>query len=265
MDSTFDFQGDFDPAVYLEMGFKQQSVYSAIKTFALENIHAYFASNHTSSQGRPLQVLDYGCGPVLAYDISVAGVGGEIVLAEYAGKCRDAIQKWLDRDPSAWDWSLYIKHVVQTLQGKGEHEVTEREESLRKAIKAIVPCDITQEPPIAKGFEGPYDVVMSMLCIENGCNTREDYKAAVRRISTFIKTKGTLILYSSVRDKEGLGYYHVGKSKVFQVALPLQFVLTTLEENGFTSIIPNMLPERESCHFQLQIHRSGNSSLHHCN
>ena len=47
-----------------------------------------------------------------------------------------------------------------------------REETLRKAIKVIVPCNITQDPPIAKGYEGPYDVMMSMLCIENCCLTR---------------------------------------------------------------------------------------------
>ena len=67
-------------------------------------------------------------------------------------------------------------------------------------------------------------------------HAREEYKAAVKRISNLINTGGTLLLYSTVRNKEGLGYYHVGEAKYVQVALPLQFVLHTLEEVGFADI-----------------------------
>ena len=129
-------------------------------------------------------------------------------------------------------------------------EVLKREESLRKAIKAVVPCDITSDPPIAKDFEGPYDVVMSMLCIENGCLTQEEYKTAIKRISTLVKRGGNLLLYSSVRNRgasdQTPGYYYVGKIRYIQVALPLQFVQTTLKDNGFEIIKTNMLPEEES-------------------
>ena len=59
-----------------------------------------------------------------------------------------------------------------------------RKQDMLKAIKAIVPCDITQDPPIAKGYEGPYDVVMSMLCLETACRTRVEYTAAVKRLAT---------------------------------------------------------------------------------
>ena len=43
----------------------------------------------------PLKVLNYGCGPILAYDISPAGVKAEIVLAENGEKSRNALQDWL--------------------------------------------------------------------------------------------------------------------------------------------------------------------------
>ena len=247
---------DLDPTLYLEMSFKHQSVYSAIKEFALVNVHKFFTTNYLTSRREPLKVLDYGCGPVLAYDISAARVGGEVVLAEYADKCRDAIQQWLNREPSAWDWSQCIKYVVQDLEGGDKKEAIKREENLREAIKAVVPCDITQDPPIAKGFEGPYDVVMSMLCIENGCLTRDEYKTAVRRISTLVKRGGSLLLYSSNRNREEHdqtpGYYYVGETRHVQVALPLQFVLTTLKENGFNVVETNMLPDKE------------NEAIHNC-
>ena len=203
----------------------------------------FFATKSASHRGEHLQVLDYGSGPVIANVISAASVMDlEIVLAEHTEKSRKAVQDWLDNKPSAWDWHPYLKYIVQTLEGKGEGETWRRAAALRASIKAVVPCDITQDSPIAKEFEGPYDIVMSMLCIENGCLTREEYKLAVhvQKIAGLIKPGGTFLLHSTVRNKEGQGYYHVGVNKYVQVALPLQFLLTTLEETGFTKITKNM-------------------------
>ena len=152
---------EVDPNANLGICFAPQSVYKAMKDFPLVDLHKFFAQKHSISEGVPMKLLDYGCGPVLAYAISAAGANTEIVLAEYGEKCRNALQDWLSHSPIAWDWTLYIKHVVCDLEEKDEDEVQKRDENLRKAIKAVVPCDITQDSPIAEGYEGPYDIVMS--------------------------------------------------------------------------------------------------------
>ena len=244
-----------DPTAYLVKCFKPQSVHNVIREFALKQVHHFFTHNcqfsFNTESDSTLKVLDYGCGPVLANTISAAGLSNiEIVLAEYSSDCCKAIMKWVNEDPSAWNWLPYIKHIVQDFEGKSEKEALAREKSLRKSIKAVVACDITQDPPIAEGFDEPYDIVMSMLCIENGCLTRDDYRAAVKRTSTLVKSGGTFLLYSSIRNREEHdqtpGYYHVGETKHLQVALPLHFVLMTLEENGFIVMETNMLPEKDS-------------------
>ena len=252
---------EVDPITYLEMCFTQNDANKSLKEFALKNVHNYFAQKHSTSERMPLKVLDYGCGPVIAFDISAAKGEAEIVLAEYGEKCRQALQDWLNRHPSAWDWTPYIEHVVCDLEKKDKSEVIQREENLRKVIKAVVPCDITQDPPIAQGYEGPYDVVMSILCIENGCLTKDEYKAAVRRIASLTKKGGNFLLYSSVRNRgehdETPGYYHVGKEKHIQVALPLQFVMTTLKESGFLVAEINELPMEKSA----ALHESDKTDL----
>ena len=73
----------------------------------------------------------------------------------------------------------FFKHVVVTLEGKDPGKAIEREGRLRSITKAVVPCDITQDPPIAEGFGGPYDVIMCILSIEAGCHD-EEYKVAVK-------------------------------------------------------------------------------------
>ena len=89
-----------------------------------------------------------------------------------------------------------------------------------------------------------------MLCIENGCLTREDYKAAVRRIATLVKRYWSLLLYTSIQNQEDNDnyprYYYVGKEKHVQVALPLEFVQTALKECGFDIVKVNELPKEES-------------------
>ena len=110
---------EVDPSLYLEGRYKPQDVYHAMKEFPLLQLHCFFAQKRLTSDhgGEPLNVLDYGCGPVVAYDISAAGLNVEIVLAEYGAKCRSALNNWLNHSPTAWDWLPYIKHVVQNIEG----------------------------------------------------------------------------------------------------------------------------------------------------
>ena len=119
-----------DPNSYLEICFEQQSVYKAMEDFALVNVHKFFMHKYSPSKGDPIKVLDYGCGPALAYDISPAGINAKIVLAEYSETCHSVLQDWLDRSPSAWDWTPYTKHVICDLEGKDQSEVPKHEEAL---------------------------------------------------------------------------------------------------------------------------------------
>ena len=118
-----------------------------------------------------------------------------------------------------------------TLEGKSSNEAIEREERLRSIARAVVPCDVTQDPPIAEGFGGPYDVVMCMLSIEAGCHTHEEYEVAVKRIHQLIKSGGFLLLHSAVRcDTSTLGWYKVGTETFTEIPLSLEFVYATLKE-----------------------------------
>ena len=95
----------------------------------------------------------------------------EVVLAEYSEKACSSLRLWLDKDPKAFNWSPYVNYMVETVEGGTIQDVEEREKRLRSIVKAVVHCDITQDIPIEKGYEGPYDVVMSILCISNACKS----------------------------------------------------------------------------------------------
>ena len=69
-------------------------------------------------------------------------------------------------------WSPYFSRVVKDLEGKGEREMEERQKLVRSLVKAVVHCDVTQDPPIAGGYDRDYDVVVSSLCAESVAQTR---------------------------------------------------------------------------------------------
>ena len=109
---------------------------SLVRIFALQNLHDYFRTVAVEGTTN-FKVLDYGCGPVIANVISAASFATEIVLAEYTEEGRTAVRRWLDRDPSCFNWSPYFKYIVQTLEDKSLQEAGDREECVRRVVNIL--------------------------------------------------------------------------------------------------------------------------------
>ena len=159
-----------------------------------------------------LTVLDYGTGPVIVTTISAFTKASEIVLSDYAGNNREALRQWLDRHPDAFDWSPFFRRVVKDFEGKDEKEVEERQELVRSLVKAVVHCDLTQDPPIERGYDREYDVVISTLCIEVVVQTPEEYKSGVEKLAKLAKPGGLLVVLGE-ELVSGPAAYAVGDQK----------------------------------------------------
>ena len=172
--STPNYHDLFDPYAYLER-------YFTFSAGSLNWSHHQLRCYHEAFQTLPnsLKVLDYGSGPVMLATISAAAKASEIVLSDYTDPNRRALRQWLDADSAAFDWSPYFSFVVRELEGKGEKEVGEREEQVRKLLKAIVHCDVTQDPPIERGYDQLYDVVTSSLVMESTARNHDEYVANI--------------------------------------------------------------------------------------
>ena len=243
-----DYSEGFDTDAYLTSRFTvpgpPEDSEFPMHNFAVKTLHDYFRSKAGSSNFSELKVLDYGCGPVIANVISAASLASEIVLAEYTEEGRTALRRWLNRDPSSFNWSPHFKYVVQTLEGKSFEDAAEREERVRRVVKAVVRCDVTQDPPIQKGYEGPYDIVICCLCLSNACRTKVDYLNAVSKIATLLKLGGVLLL-STIESENldgSLEVYTCGTNKHYHaLRLNQVFVLETLEQVGFDDITAKRL------------------------
>ena len=90
----------------------------------------------------------------------------EIILFDYSPNNRSFLRKLLNSDNRAFDWTPHFNLFVGKLEGKEEEAVAESEEQLRAAVKAVVQCDMTQDPPILDGYDQLYDVVISSLVLD---------------------------------------------------------------------------------------------------
>ena len=241
-DSLFgeDYRDNFEPQEYLTERYPGQI--SEYRKAALKCFHEFFQSYPISMRGQ-LKILDYGAGPTIAYQISASQYASEIVLADYTEKNLGAVQLWLDGDSRAHDWSPYFKYVVQELEGRSEKKVRGREEELRRVIRAVVSCDISQESAIQNGYEGPYDIVVSCTCLEVACATKADFAAAILKLSKFLKPDGMILVLISL-PKPGVkdDFYKIGSNKYYCLLLDEDFIRDCLRQAGFCNVDIRPLP-----------------------
>ena len=205
-----------------------------LHVFRLKELHEFYQSYPSSAK---LRILDIGTGPSIANTISAAPYAAEIVLTEYTEANRSTLLQWLNNDPNAFDCTHVFKHVVVDLEGKTEEEIPMRAELVRKVVKAVVPCDVNQDPPIPTEYVNQYDIVTESLCLTAACATREDYKAALVRLHALLKPGGKIVLYTPhCKDAPTQASYPVGPNRFFELRTSRDFVLKSLEQAGFGDI-----------------------------
>ena len=225
------YRDDFDPQAYL----RSYDAVTEFHTHPIKLVHELFHSYGSTSAG--LKVLDYGAGPIVFFAISAARQASEIILSEYTEKNREALQHWLKKAPEAHDWTPFFKYVVQDLEGLGEEEVAKRQEDVRTLV-TVVKCDIYQDPPIQSGYEGPYDVILSSLCLESACTSVEDYAVAVSRLSTLLKPGGKIgiCFIETGGDNAPTHFYMVGTQRFVAINITESAMRSALENAGFYNI-----------------------------
>lgn len=230
---------NFDPVSYLNMRYQKTTDYYRF-TFPLQKYHDFFARSFDDCDNK-LKILDYGCGPVVMYLISAAPLAEEIVMADKVPQCLNEVKRWIDGDHRAFDWTAHFHYVVRNLECKGQKEAEEREIELRQKIRAIVRCDIFEDNPIEAGYEGPYDIVMSNMCIDGVCRSAEEFEVAIEKLAHLVRPGGKFTAITNSYPTLGkCCTYGVGEAaaseKFPSVSITVEFLQTTLANAGFVDI-----------------------------
>ena len=225
-----DYEKEFRPSVFLSKYYNATSP-SDVSLFLKHKLQCFHESFLTVPDR--VKVLDYGAGPSVALTISAATKASEIVLADYCEENLKFLSNWLNFDPDAFDWSPYFAYVVQNLEGKDEYQARERQDQVRKITKAVVHCDINHDPPIERGYDGLYDVVMCSLVIAGVSRTPEKYSSNILRLSQLVKPGGRIFFYDAANK---IGYYTIGDRNFPNIYTTDEFALTAFRDAGFVNI-----------------------------
>ena len=145
-----------------------------------------------------IEMLDVGGGPCIIPLIIAARKATRYVHADYAQNNRTAVERWWKKDPTGFDWRENIRYVLKLEGSSGtDEEVMEREELMRRVLCDVIYCDVLSDDIIPPGFEGPYDVVSCISCLECVCSSLQSLSAAIGRLSHLVKGGGYLILENS--------------------------------------------------------------------
>ena len=180
----------FDSDNYLRARFYDSNIPDRVM-FLLDSFHEAFL--HLPSQS--LKILEYGMGPVVMNTISAAAHASELVWSDYSEKNLETLWKWLEKDPTAFNWSPFFDNVVKKLEGKSEKEAREREEVVRKVVK-VAHCDINADPPIQKEFQSLYDVLIDSGCLVAACYTKAKFRTGLSKLSGLLKFGGTFMMFA---------------------------------------------------------------------
>ncbi|XP_070563003.1 nicotinamide N-methyltransferase-like [Ptychodera flava] len=215
-----DYHDSFDPRQYLLM---KEKYFDSDKNFH-KNLHNSCEKGLVSDDSR---VLELGGGPCIHRLISLTRKASEIISSEYTEACRREIRKWVENDPSAYDWSQHFQCVAE-LQGNRE-SWRDLEEELRGKMHDVIPCDVLKENPIAPKQYAPFDVIIVASCLEMACADRASYERSVRALNSMLGNGGVVVHWGRI----GGCYYSVGDKKFFAMTVDEDFVQSAYKKAGF--------------------------------
>ena len=205
--------------------------------FSLNCLDQFFKSYQPPAGGAEL--LEFGGGGVVSNLISAVPKCKGVVYGEFREDDREAINRWLRKDPSAFNWQPFFSYVVRTLEGGTEKDIEERKELLRNTVKAVVPFDIFQAVPLED--KGSYDIVTSALCLEYLGLTKKQYKESVTKVAHLVKPGGIFLM----QVHENVHSWMHADKVIAGTPISREFLRETLESAGFSQIRECVIP-RES-------------------
>ncbi|XP_064476149.1 nicotinamide N-methyltransferase-like [Ornithodoros turicata] len=217
------YRNAFDPSSYKGLVKKFDFLY----LFYQRQLHQLVNSDVLKAGGT---VLDFGCGPTPLSMFPMTKKFHEVVLCEYLQQNRRAVEKWVNKDADALDWS-FLAESEALLEGYTDIKAgcSEIEERTRRAIKHIVPCDAHDISVMPKEHRVQYDVLTTCLCLEAAAVDLEAYNRVVSNVAQLVKPGGVIIQCGLL----GCNDYGVGNEEFASMCLTGDIVKAALKGAGF--------------------------------
>ncbi|XP_044147736.1 nicotinamide N-methyltransferase-like [Bufo gargarizans] len=226
--NTREYEEQFDPRLYLETYFHlgSGSLADDFLRFVLDNFNKTFKSGAVKGS----TLIDIGTAPSIYQLLSACECFDDITVTWHTNRELKELQKWLNNEADAFDWSSIVKHVCE-IEGKSMGQ-KEKEEKLKGKIKKVFMCDVSKSNPLSPHEVPKADCLLTTVCLEAACKNYESYGTALKNLSNLLKPKGHLLMAGDL----GANYYEVGSNKVFSLPVNEKFLKKVISESGYEII-----------------------------
>ncbi|KAM4016814.1 indolethylamine N-methyltransferase-like isoform 1-T2 [Anomaloglossus baeobatrachus] len=193
---------DFSASDYFQTYYKEGEgvICGEWTDFVLRNLHETFTTGGVKGD----TLIDFGAGPTIYHLLSACEVFDKIITSDFLEQNRAALQKWLKKDPDAFDWTAAIKRVCE-LEGDGDN-YEKKAETLRSKVKEVLKCDALKTKPFDPVVLQPADCLLTCLCLEAPCKDIKSFCNVLKNFKDLIKPGGHLLILS-ILDAT---FYYVG-------------------------------------------------------
>ncbi|XP_075044352.1 nicotinamide N-methyltransferase-like [Mixophyes fleayi] len=194
---------------------------STITLMAL--LHKAFTSGYVTGK----TLIDISPGPIIYQLLPVCEFLEEITILEFNDLCIKELEKWINKDADAFDWTHALTIMAQ-LHGSSDGRQG-REDLLRSKVKQIVKCDFSKNNPMDPLVLPKVDCVMSIWGLDVISKDKDTYYKNLKKISSFLKLGGYLIIYADINTS----YFKIGDHKFHLLTYDDNFLRKALSDEGF--------------------------------
>jgi NNMT/PNMT/TEMT family len=194
----------FDPATFSARVYNQ-SYFSTVmqdERSLLEWL-ATSAVTHLTNVRRPgrRSLLDVGSGPTVHHMLSLCREVDEIVVSDYLAENLAEIQRWLDGEDQAHDWTPFARDILAA-EGTTptRSRIRQRQNLLRSRVKNLAAIDLRSPRPLCPAMphgasidQPHFDVVTSFYCADSATRSVEEFHSMIANLTTLIAPGGSFL------------------------------------------------------------------------
>ncbi|XP_075047516.1 nicotinamide N-methyltransferase-like [Mixophyes fleayi] len=173
-------------------------------------------------------LIDFSIGPIIFHLLPICDVFKAITVLETNDFCIKELESWINKEEEAFDWS-HLSEVFPEMEGNSEKWM-EKEETLRRKMKQIMKCDLSQENPTQPFVLEKADCLLSVYLLQKISKDKDTYRRNLKKLSSMIKVGGHLILLGGFNSQ----YFSVGDHKLHSLTFEEDFVREAVVDTGFT-------------------------------